>query len=280
MNEIAVVVDSTAVIDSSLLESNSNLYSLPLYLIMDGQPFRDGIDITPSEFCNKMNQCLQLPTTSQPNVGDVLNLFEKLVEQYKHIIYITISSKLSGTFQTGMLVKNQVSIGKITVFDSLFTSTIQKQMAIKALELIKMGSSIEDITKNLEYIKLNSTIYLVVDDLNHLRRTGRISSSASALGQVMKIKPILHFENGEIVLSYKIRTLNKVYNKLIELITNAKLTSNSKIIIAHANGYAYALELKELVSKAYPKNEIIIEELSPVISVHTGEKSVGLSWIY
>lgn len=279
MNKIAVVVDSTAVIDNDLLESNSNLYSLPLHLIIDGESYKDGIDITPSEFCIRLNQCSQLPTTSQPNVGDVFTLFEEIVEQYEYIIYITISSKLSGTFQTGALVKNQISRDKIVVFDSLSTSTIQKQMAIRALELIESGSSIEDIIKELDYIKSNSKIYLVVDDLKHLRRTGRISLSAASLGHVMKIKPILYFDNGEIVLKYKIRTLNKVYSKLIELISDDKLTSNSKIIIAHANGYDYALRLKELVSEVYPENDILIEELSPVISVHTGERSFGLSWI-
>ncbi|GLC32287.1 DegV family protein [Clostridium omnivorum] len=279
MNKIAVVVDSTAVIDNELLKSNSNLYSLPLHLIIDNKSYSDGLDITPSEFCDKMNECLHLPTTSQPNVGDVINLLEKLTEQYEYIIYITISSKLSGTFQTGVLVKSQISKDKIIVFDSLFTSTIQKQMAIKALELAKNGSSITDIIENLEYIKSNSEIYLVVDDLKHLRRTGRISLSMASLGQVMKIKPILYFDKGEIVLKYKVRTLNKVYSKLIDLISDDNLTPTSKIIIAHANGYDYALKLKEMVSKVYPENDILIEELSPVISVHTGEKSVGLSWI-
>ncbi|WMJ80827.1 DegV family protein [Clostridium sp. MB40-C1] len=280
MDKIAVVVDSTAVINTELFESNNNLYSLPLHLIIDGKSFRDGLDITPSEFCFKMNEALHLPTTSQPPVGDVFKLLEELLQQYDYIIYITISSKLSGTFQTGMLVKNELSKDRIIVFDSTFTSTIQKQMAIKALELIKMGSSIENIIKNLEYIRSNSKIYLVVDDLKHLHRTGRISLYASSFGSLMNIKPILSFEKGEILVKNKVRTMNKIYNNLIELITNAKLSSNSKIIIAHANGYDYALKLKEKVLEVYPEHIIDIEELSPVISVHTGEKSFGISWIY
>lgn len=279
MDRIAVVVDSTAVIDKELFDINNNLYSLPLHLIIDDKSFKDGIDITPSEFCFKMNKCVHVPTTSQPPVGDVFELFEELVEQYDYIIYITISSKLSGTFQTGMLAKNQVSKDKIIVFDSLFTSTIQKQMAIKTLELIKKGSSIENIIENLEYIKSNSKIYLVVDNLEHLHRTGRLSLSASSFGKIMKIKPILSFEQGEILLKNKVRTMSKVYTHLIELIANEKLSSSSKIIIAHANGYDYALKLKEKVLEIYPEHIVMIEELSPVISVHTGDKSFGLSWI-
>ena len=280
MSKIAVVVDSTAVIDNNLFESNSNLYSIPLHLIIDADSYRDGLDITPCEFCYKMSKSSHLPTTSQPPVGDVLKLFEELVEQYDHILYITISSKLSGTFQTGMMVKNQVSEDKITVFDSNFTSTIQKQMAIKALELAKAGSSIEDIVNALDYIKSNSKIYLVVDDLKHLHRTGRISLSASSFGKILNIKPILCFQNGEIVVNRKVRTMGKVFDILVELIENEKLTSNSKIILAHANGYDYALKMKEKILEIYPEHTILIEELSPVISVHTGEKSFGISWVY
>lgn len=279
MHKIAVVVDSTAVIDKEILESNSNLYSIPLHLIVDGKDFRDGLDITPSEFCERMEISSDLPTTSQPSAGEVFKLLEELVDEYDHVFYITISSKLSGTFQTGMLARTQISEDKITVFDSLFTSTIQKQMAMETLELIKEGASIENIIKNLEYIRSNSKILLVVDDLKHLHRTGRISLSAASFGRMFNIKPILSFEEGEILLNQKVRTMKKVYDNLIEQIANEKLSKNSKIIIAHAKGYDYALNLKEKLISIYPEHEIMIEELSPVISVHTGIRSIGLSWI-
>lgn len=279
MQKIAVVVDSTAVINKEIIESNSNLYSIPLQLIVDGKSFRDGLDITPSEFCQKMEDSSELPTTSQPSIGEVLNVLEELAEAYDHIIYITLSSRISGTFQTGMLARSQVSEDKITVFDSLFTSTIQKQMALESLELIKQGADIEDIIKNLEYIRENSRILLVVDDLSHLHRTGRISLSAASFGKMFSIKPILCFNEGEIVVNQKVRTMRKVFDNLVEQITNARLSKNSKIILAHANGYDYAMHLKEMLQEVYPQIEVTIEELSPVISVHTGSRSFGLSWI-
>lgn len=279
MHKIAVVVDSTAVIDKEIIENNSNLYSIPLHVMVSGKTFRDGLDITPSEFCRKLEEGFEIPTTSQPSIGEVSALLEELVEKYDHIIYITISSRLSGTFQTGILVRNQISEDKIIVFDSLFTSTIQKQMALETLELIKREMSIETIIENLEYIKANSKILLVVDDLGHLHRTGRISLSAASFGRMLKIKPILSFEQGEIVLTQKVRTLKKVYDNLVEQIASENLSKDSKIIIAHASGYDYALDLKEEVLKIYPEHEVMIEELSPVISVHTGTRSFGISWI-
>lgn len=279
MHKIAVVVDSTAVINKEILENNSNLYSIPLQLIFGSESYRDGIDITPSEFCDKMEVASELPTTSQPSIGEVLKVLEELVKKYDHVIYITLSSRISGTFQTGMLARAQVSEDKITVFDSLATSTIQKQMALESLELIEKGASVEDIIKNLEYIRVNSRILLVVDDLSHLHRTGRISLSAASFGKMFSIKPVLCFHEGEIIVNQKVRTMRKVYDNLVEQITNAKLSKNSKIILAHANGYDYASHLKEMISEVYPENEITIEELSPVISVHTGRRSFGLSWI-
>lgn len=279
MSKIAVVTDSTAVIDNELLKKYDNLYLLPLYLTIDGASFRDGLDITPSEFCLKMNESLTPPTTSQPSFGEVLNLFEEIINHYDYIIYITISSNLSGTFQTGEIVRNQVSKDKIIVFDSLFTATIQKQMVITTLELVNSGSSIETIVENLEYIRSHSKIYLVVNDLSYLRRTGRISLPASSVGNILSIKPILVFEEGKILLKDKVRTINKVYNYLVEQIRSDNLTSNSKIIIAHANGYDFAQNLKDKVSEIYPDQPIMIEDLSPVISAHTGPRSFGLSWI-
>jgi len=113
-----------------------------------------------------------------------------------------------------------------------------------------------------------------------LHRTGRISLSASSFGKILNIKPILCFQNGEIVVNKKVRTMSKVFDTLAELIENEKLTSNSRIILAHANGYDYALKMKEKILEIYPEHTILIEELSPVISVHTGEKSFGISWVY
>lgn len=279
MKKIAVVVDSTAVIDKKTLAEHCNLYSIPLQLIIGHDTYRDGIDLSQQEFFSKVDEGNVLPTTSQPPVGEVTMLFEELLQRYEHIIYITISTKLSGTYQSGILASQQVIAERITVYDSGFTATIQKQMAFEALELIAKGEGVAAIIAHLDKIKANSEIVLVVDDLKHLHRTGRIGLASASVGSMLKIKPLLEFVDGEIVLKQKVRTIKRAHGALLELIAAKQLSEQSKIIIAHANGQDYANKLKESFAEIYPHHEIAIDELSPVISVHTGPKTLGLSWI-
>ncbi|QVK20163.1 DegV family protein [Mycoplasmatota bacterium] len=278
MRKIAVITDSTAVIEKSILENNENLYSIPLHIIFGDKSYRDGIDISVGDFFNRVSNSSSLPTTSQPSVGEVIDLFEELMKKYDHLIYITISSKISGTYQNGLLGKNEVS-DRITVFDSLITSVVQKQMVIETLDMINENNGIEDILGNLKRIRTNSNVLLVVNDLKHLNRTGRISFAAASIGNMLKLKPVLEFDNGKIVVRKKIRTVTKAYKHVVEIIKDKDLSSTSKIMIAHADGYESALSLQKELNLLYPNHEITISELSPVISLHTGPNTVGLAWI-
>ncbi len=276
---LAVVTDSTAVLPQEMLEKHDNLYSIPLQILMKEDVYKDGIDIKPDEFFDLIGQSSVLPTTSQPSVGDVLDLFEELVEQYESILYITISSKISGTFSTGMLARNQLKNHNIQVFDSLNTSVIQLQMVDKALQMSKDNKSLEEIIRQLETARESSRIYLVVDDLKHLGRTGRVNNVSAVVGAMLKIKPILHFEDGVINLAKKVRTINKAHNEVLRIFKDAEIKNHTKVMIAHAHGIEYAKKLRDKVSEVHPDKEIYIGELSPVISVHTGPNTVGIAWI-
>ncbi|XMB85790.1 DegV family protein [Mycoplasmatota bacterium WC44] len=278
MKKIAVITDSTSVIDESILEVNDNLYSVPLHIVFNEKSYRDGIDISSDEFFEKMSDSSILPTTSQPSVGEVIELLESIKEKYDHIIYITISSGISGTYQTGMLAKNEVS-DNITVFDSLITSVVQKEMVLETLNMINENKLIEKITENLERIRTNSNVLLVVDDLKHLNRTGRISLTTASIGNMLKLKPILSFVDGKIVVKKKIRTLRKAHSHIVEFVTEIGIASDSKLMIAHAKGFEAASRLKDELLGIYPHHEITISELSPVISLHTGPNTVGIAWI-
>lgn len=211
MKKVAIVTDSTAVMGKEFIEKSSNLYTVPLQILFGEDVYRDGIDLTSEEFFSKIGQNSVLPTTSQPSVGAVLELFEELTENYDEILYITISSNISGTYNTGLLARNQVPEKKIEVYDSLNTSVIQKMLVMKALELADKGTHIDSIIKKLNKMRENSRIYLVVDDLKHLGRTGRVNNMGAIVGALLKIKPILTFENGYINLRKKVRTLSKAY---------------------------------------------------------------------
>lgn len=280
MKKVAIVTDSTAVMGNELINNEQHLYTVPLQILFgDEEVYRDGIDLTSEEFFNKMESSVSLPTTSQPSVGAVLELFEKLIVDYDEILYITISSNISGTFNTGLLAAKQLEGKKIEVFDSLHTSVIQKMYVEEALKEAKEGYSIDHIIKKLKKMRSKSEIYLVVDDLHHLGRTGRVNNMGAIVGQLLKIKPILTFEDGYINLRKKVRTLKKAYLEVMSILDSAELNKSSKIMIAHAKGLENALKVKEAIEIIYPDKNIEISELSPVISVHTGPNTVGVAWI-
>ncbi len=280
MRKVAIVTDSTAVMGNEMIENEKHLYTVPLQILFgDEEVYRDGIDISSKEFFNKINSKTALPTTSQPSVGNVLDLFETLIEDYDEILYITISSNISGTFNTGLLAANQLQGKKIEVFDSLHTSVIQKMYVVEALKEAEKGHSVDHIIKRLKKMRSKSEIYLVVDDLHHLGRTGRVNNMGAIVGQLLKIKPILTFENGYINLKKKVRTLKKAYLEVLSILDSAELKDSSKIMIAHANGIENALRVKEAIEVIFPDKTIEVSELSPVISVHTGPNTVGVAWI-
>lgn len=280
MKKIAIVTDSTAVMSNEFVQENKDLYIVPLQILFgEDEVYRDGIDLTSKEFFDKVENTPTLPTTSQPSVGVVLDLFEKLVEEYDEILYITISSNISGTYNTGLLAAKQLSEYKIEVFDSLHTSVIQKVYVEEAVNMAKKGTKVESIIKHLKQLREQSEIYLVVDNLRHLGRTGRVNNMGAIVGALLKIKPILHFEGGYINLRKKVRTLKKSYLEVISILLEADLDNDASIMIAHANGNENAEKVKQAVESVLPNREIEICELSPVISVHTGPNTVGVGWV-
>lgn len=277
--KIAVVTDSTAVMSKEVLDNNPNLYTVPLQILVGEDVYLDGIDLTQEAFFDLVNKVDKIPTTSQPSVGVVLDLFEKLKKEYDQIIYITISSKISGTYSTGRLAAGQVEDIDVVVLDSKNTSVIQHLLTEEALRLVKEGFDVFEIKEKLKEYRETAQIYLVVDDLKHLGRTGRVNNLSAVVGALLKIKPILHFEEGFINLHKKVRTLGRAHLEVIDYMRTLELDENVKIMIAHANGYDNAIKVQRTIKEIYPNHVVEISELSPVISVHTGPNTVGVGWI-
>ncbi len=275
----AIVTDSTAVVDKEFVKSNPNVYIVPLHLMIKDHDYADGVDLTQEMFFQMMDQSSIIPTTSQPSVGEILELFEMLKSKYDQILYITISSKISGTYSTGKLAMNQIEGIEIEVFDSLHTSAIQLMFVKEAVRLASKGKTIHEIVSILEILREKAAIYLIVDDLKHLARTGRVNNVSAIIGTLLKIKPILKFEDGYINLHKKVRSLSKAYQDVIEIAKAEQLNCSSLIMVAHANSHQNAVKIRDMLKKIYPNHDIEICELSPVISVHTGPNSVGVAWL-
>lgn len=274
--KIAVLVDSTAVMGEY---KHEHLYTVPLKIIFEQDIYEDGIDLTQETFFELLRTRTQLPTTSQPAIGEVVTIFNDLLERYDHVIYFTLSSKISGTYESGMMARSLIDESKVTVFDSNATSIVEKLMVLESLNLLDKGSTLNEILSRMENFRQSFKIYMVVDDLKHLWRTGRASVTTASLGSMLKIKPILMFDDGKIEVYKKVRSVKKAHGTLVDLVKEANLKDEDLIYIAHAEGLEYAEAIRDEIQKVYPNIKVGIDALSPVISVHTGPKTVGIGWI-
>lgn len=276
--KIAIVTDSTAVLSKETEESDV-LRVLNIPVIIDGVP---QFNVPADEFYRRLNESKEFPTTSQPSLGETLEVYNQLKEEgYDAVISIHISSGISGFFNTLSGIVRDIEGINIIPFDSRSTSLPMGVMVDAAVSLVKMGKSVDEILAILERMREAQCIYLVVDDLHHLVRSGRLSNGAAIIGSLLKIKPILKFdESGHIVVSEKIRTAKKAYRRTEELVQEEIEFYHTQgwkpmLGIAHAGYEDKANELAEELS-AKTEMPVRVVDLGTVIGTHTGAKTVGM----
>lgn len=273
------MTDSTAYIPSELREKH-HIHMVPLSVVFDDVSYREEIDLTTEEFYRKMKESDELPTTSQPAVGDIVAKLEELAKDYDAVISIHLSARISGTHQAvesvGEMMKNDI---KVYTLDSELSALPQGLLALTAAEMAQKDYTPEEIMKHLTRMKDRIRAYFMVDDLTNLHRGGRLSNAQAVIGSLLQIKPILHFVDGVIVPFEKIRTRKKAVNRILEMLEeDIKNDKVAKIVFIHGNDEQTALDLKEQITKKHPNIESMIGYFGPVIGTHLGEKSLGISW--
>lgn len=277
--KLAVVTDSTAYLPERI-KNHPDLYVIPIPVILDGKIYNEGIDIEADEYYGLLKNSKDFPTTSQPVVGEVLALYDELkAKGYDTIISIHLSSGISGFVNTLFAMKEDVKGLTVIPYDSKITSMPMGHMVESALDLNDQGTSLEEILSHIDHIRDNTYAYLIVDDLNNLVRGGRLTNGAALIGGLLKIKPILTFTDGKIVLFEKIRSSKKAFACAEDIIGQRKteIAGPVKLYVIHANNLDVAISEKEKLQKKYPDAEIEIGHFGPVIGTHLGEKAVGLA---
>ncbi|GMB99996.1 hypothetical protein K5E_01830 [Enterococcus thailandicus] len=277
--KLAVVTDSTAYLPERI-KNHPDLYVIPIPVILDGKIYNEGIDIEADEYYGLLKNSKDFPTTSQPVVGEVLALYDELkAKGYDTIISIHLSSGISGFVNTLFAMKEDVKGLTVIPYDSKITSMPMGHMVESALDLNDQGTSLEEILSHIDHIRDNTYAYLIVDDLNNLVRGGRLTNGAALIGGLLKIKPILTFTDGKIVLFEKIRSSKKAFARAEDIIGQRKteIAGPVKLYVIHANNLDVAISEKEKLQKKYPDAEIEIGHFGPVIGTHLGEKAVGLA---
>jgi DegV family protein with EDD domain len=273
----AVVTDSTAYIPKELREK-WNIHMIPLSVIFSTETYREEIDISAEAFYEEVKH-RELPTTSMPPIGEFVQLFEKLSEEYDAVISIHLSSGISGTYQGAVAAGEMVEGIEVYTFDSEVSAMPQGFYALEAAAMAKQGRSGEEIIARLEEMKTSSRAYFMVDDLSHLQRGGRLSSAQALIGSLLQVKPLLHFEDKKIVAFEKVRTRKKALNRVVELLTeDASSGGEYRAVVIHANREEEALEWKNELEEKFPNVEFMLSHFGPVIGTHLGEGSMGMGW--
>jgi DegV family protein with EDD domain len=275
----AIVTDSTAYIPKELRDS-LNIHMIPLSVILGGETYREEIDITANDFYEEVVNQDKLPTTSQPPVGEFVELFEKLARDYDAVISIHLSSGISGTYQGAVQAGEMVNGIKVYPFDSEISCMVQGFYALEAAKLAREGKGAEEIIRVLDEMKESVQAYFMVDDLAHLQRGGRLSQAQAIIGSLLQVKPLLHFVDKVIVPFEKIRTRKKALKRVEGLLEDAVKDGKAyRASIIHANREEEAVEWMEELSEKYPNVEFDVSYFGPVIGTHLGEGSMGMGWV-
>lgn len=281
--KIAVVVDSTSYLSDEIKRRN-NIYTIPLNTIFDDEIYREDIDITPEEFYDKMRDREELPTTSQPSIGDYIILLEDLHKKgYTDVISLHLSGNISGTIQNAVAAGQSVDGIEVHPIDSDIACTPLGLLAVYAAQQ-KDKLPLDELLERLERFKSKEFIdaYFVVDDLTNLKKGGRLSNAQAFVGQLLKIKPILRFEDGKIVAIQKIRTKKKALNTVVGLIKDTIDRQNVEneavtLTVIHANIDDEADEFIKELEAHFKGATVLKSHFGPVIGTHLGEKAIGVA---
>jgi DegV family protein with EDD domain len=275
---LKIVTDSTAYLpEATVLQHDIRV--VPLYVHFGEEAFREGVELSNAEFYARLKEAPKLPTTSQPSVGDFHEVFKELVETGHEIVTLTISSKLSGTWNSAMAAKEMLPGASISVVDTLSTSIGLHLMIEAAAKAASAGATSQEIVDEVEQLKKRMYILFVVDTLEYLAKGGRIGNAKAFLGTLLNVKPILILQDGAIEPCEQARSKRKAEARMLDLMVEhlgddgprAKVAITDSLVREEAQ--ELGRELMAQLGCAPPLHS----ELGPVIGTYTGPGCIGIA---
>ncbi|MET3686023.1 DegV family protein with EDD domain [Priestia megaterium] len=277
MAKIKVVTDST--IDLTLEEAKKyGIEMIPLCINIDNETYLDRVELTPTDFIEKMKNSKELPKSSQPAIGSFVEVYERLVSEGYDVISIHMTGGMSGTVRAAESAAQMVE-GNITVVDSMYITKALSFQVFEAVKMIEDGHTVEEIITRLEEVRQNTNLFVVVDTLENLVKGGRIGRGKGLIGSLLNIKPIASLADGVYTPVAKVRShsqIVKFLTKQFEEHTEGK--SIKGVGLVHADGFGLASKVKESIVKARGYTQFSIEDTTPIISTHTGIGAIGFMY--
>ena len=246
---IRILIDSSA--DYSAQEAKEyNLELVPINITLNGKNYLDGIDITKDEFYELLTSTEEFPKTAQPSPQDYVDIFEDAKEKGDSIVYLSLSSALSGTFQSATLAKSMVEYDEIYLVDTLSATRAIRIMAEYACKLREEGDDAATIATKLDEFKSRVIIYSALDTLEYLSKGGRLSKTAAAVGELANLKPIINVtKEGTMAVPAKALGRNKAISTLVKMVTEHEIDTTFPIYSLYAVGEENTEKLEQKLAK-------------------------------
>ena len=274
--KIAIVTDSSAYIPKEVM-AGLNIHVIPLWMIWDDEKFRDGVDIDPESFYKRLSNSKTIPTSSQPSAGEFIEFFKKVAENNDAIVAVLVSSKLSGTIASALAAQKDLPEIPIEIVDTYNVSMGLGFPVLAAAKAVEAGETVEEIVSIAEGVSKEMSFLFAVDTLEFLRKGGRIGGAKALLGTALRIKPILHFEDGRIEPLMQIRTKKKALKGLLD-IAESRLDGRkmAEVAVIDIDADKEGGQVAKMVEKRFGMSKVIRAGVSPVVGTHAGPGAVGL----
>lgn len=281
--KIAVVTDSNSGITQAQAKE-MGITVLPMPFMIDGETYYEDITLTQEQFYQRLKDNSDI-STSQPTPDSIMKLWDELLKEYDQIVHIPMSAGLSGSCVTAMMLAGEDEYeGNVFVVDNHRISVTQYQSVKDAMMLADMGMDGAQIKKRLEETVADSVIFVTVDTLKYLKKGGRITPAAAALGTLLRIKPVLiilgekldSFAKARTMKQAKTLMMNAIQKELDERLHDSEC-KDCHLAIAHSDNEEAALEFKKEVEERFPDADIYLAPLSLSIACHIGPGSLALT---
>ena len=281
MSKVRIITDSNSGITVEAARE-LGVTVLPMPFSINEEMYFEQESLTHEQFYEELAAGKDIMTT-QPSPGQVMGIWDEALKEYDEIVYIPMSSGLSGSYQTAAMLAEDYE-GKVHVVNNQRISVTQRQSVLDALRLLEAGKSAKEIKDILEEDKFNSSIYLMVDTLVYLKKGGRITPAAAALGTLLKLKPVLQIQGERLDAFAKARTVSQAKSIIINAVKSdidkrfgGLSKENISLHMAYAHDLDRILEFKEEVLKEFPGYDINLYPLSLSVATHIGPGCIALA---
>lgn len=277
--KLAVITDSSAFLQAETLRKE-DLFVLDIPVNIDGQEYVEGVNLTAQEFYEKMARSSELPKTSQPSIAKLDEILSSLKEKgYTHVLGLFLSSGISGFHQNIQYMTDEFESLTIAFPDTRITSAPLGFMVESVFQWVEQGDDFQFILDKLTEQIENTSAFIMVDDLDHLVKGGRLSNGVAILGNLLSIKPILYFNDQGVIEVYeKVRTEKKATKRLVEIVKEATSNGNYQITVIHGNAQQKAEDLRHQLVESGVASTVSIATFGSVIGTHLGEGSIALAY--